>query len=215
MTADALLCGLIHRDSAGSLWLPDGYIDTRNQNIGRTGARGVDLSASYPLNLGGSGFISFSFLGTYMLEKSLDNGVVDYDCVGLFGDQCWQPHARWRHRMRASWQTSFNTTISLGWRFMSSVLNDDASDDPHLAEPDLVESWKINGAYELPAYNFVDLAATYSFRDGLRLTLGVNNILDKDPQLAPGVDANDYGTGFYGDYDPLGRNLYASLQFEF
>jgi hypothetical protein len=55
----------------------------------------------------------------------------------------------------------------------------------------------------------------YSFRDGLRLTLGVNNILDRDPQIAPGVDANDYGPGFHGDYDPLGRTLYASLQVEF
>ncbi|MCG6922935.1 MAG: TonB-dependent receptor [Acidobacteria bacterium] len=214
-TGDPLLCGLIHRDSVGSLWLPDGYVDARNQNIGRTGARGVDVSASYPLNLGGSGFVNLSLLGSYMLEKSLDNGVTDYDCAGLFGPQCWQPHARWRHRVRASWQTSFDTTISLGWRFISSVLNEVASDNPHLADPDEIESWKINGAYELPAYNFFDLAATYSFRDGLRLTLGVNNILDKDPQIAPGLDANDYGPGFFGMYDPLGRNLYANLQFEF
>jgi outer membrane receptor protein involved in Fe transport len=214
-TGDPLLCDLIHRDSVGSLWLSDGYVDERNQNIGRSGARGVDLSASYPLNLGGRGFISFSFLGTYMLEKSLDNGLVDYDCAGFVGDICWQPHARWRHRARASWQTSFNTTISLGWRFTSSVLNEVASDNPHLADPDKIESWKINGAYELPVYNFFDLAATYSFRDGLRLTLGVNNILDKDPQIAPDLWANDWGTGFLGNYDPLGRNLYASLQFEF
>ncbi len=87
--------------------------------------------------------------------------------------------------------------------------------NPDLADPDLVESWKINGAYEIPAYNFFDLAATYSFRDGLRLTLGVNNILDKDPPLAPEVAANDYGPGFYGTYDPLGRTVYANLQFEF
>jgi outer membrane receptor protein involved in Fe transport len=118
--------------------------------------------------------------------------------------------------VRASWQTGFDTTISLGWRLISSVLNEVASDNPHLAaDPDEIESWKINGAYELPAYNFFDLAATYSFRDGLRLTLGVNNILDKDPQIAPGLDANDFGPGFYGMYDPLGRNLYASLQFEY
>jgi outer membrane receptor protein involved in Fe transport len=215
-TGDPRLCGLVHRDSAGSLWLHDGYVDERKQNIGRSGARGVDLSASYPLNLGGRGFINFSFLGTYMLEKSLDNGVVDYDCVGLVGNQCWQPHTRWRHRVRASWQTSFNTTISLGWRFVSSVLNEAASDDPHLAaDPDEVELWKINGAYELPTYNFFDLAATYSFREGLRLTLGVNNILDKDPQIAPELYANDNGTGFYGMYDPLGRTIYTNLQFEF
>jgi outer membrane receptor protein involved in Fe transport len=214
-TGDPRLCGLIHRDSAGTLWLLNGYVDGREQNIGRTGARGVDLTASYSLNLGGSGFINLSFLGSHMLEKSLDNGVADYDCVGLFGDQCWVPHARWRHRFRATWQTSFKATITLGWRFTGSVLNDDASENPHLGEPDLVESWRINGALELPAYNFFDLAATYAFRDELSLTLGVNNILDRDPQIAPGVDANDFGPGFYGDYDPLGRTLYASFQFEF
>ncbi len=53
----------------------------------------------------------------------------------------------------------------------------------------------------MPTYNFFDLAATYSFRDGLRLTLGVNNILDKDSQITPGLNANDYGPGFFGMSD--------------
>ncbi len=56
-----------------------------------------------------------------MLENSFTNRVIEYDCVGYYGNQCGQPNARWRHRVRASWQTNFNTTISLGWRFIGST----------------------------------------------------------------------------------------------
>jgi hypothetical protein len=41
------------------------------------------------------------------------------------------------------------------------------------------------------------------------------NLLDTEPPLAPGLNDNDYGPGFYGTYDPLGRTVYASLQFDF
>jgi hypothetical protein len=51
-----------------------------------------------------------------------------------------------------------------------------ARDNPYLGNPDLVESWKINGGYEILVYSFVDFAATYAVEDGLRLTLGVSNI---------------------------------------
>jgi outer membrane receptor protein involved in Fe transport len=39
----------------------------------------------------------------------------------------------------------------------------------------------------------------------------VNNLLDKDPPLAPSLSAN----GFTGTYDPLGRTVYTSLRFDF
>jgi outer membrane receptor protein involved in Fe transport len=214
-TGDPLLCSLIHRDAAGSLWLLDGYVDVTNQNIGRIRARGIDVSASYPWNLRDAGFVNLSLIGTYTLEKSLSDRVAEYDCAGYYGDQCSQPNARWRHRFRASWQTSFDTTISLGWRFIGSSKVDDASPDPDLGDPEELESWRASDADVLKAYNFFDLAATYSFRDGLRLTLGVNNILDTDPPIAPGASDNDYGPGFYGTYDPLGRTIYTNLQFEF
>jgi outer membrane receptor protein involved in Fe transport len=212
-TGDPLFCDRIHRDRAGTLRLGgEGYVDGRNQNIGQLGARGVDLSASYPLNLGDRGFINLSLLGTYMRESRFTNRVTTYDCAGFFGNQCWRPNPRWRHRFRASWQTDFNTTISLGWRFIGPTLNDDASDQLDLGDPDVVESLKENDFYEIPAYNYLDLAATYSFRDGLRLTLGVNNLLDEDPPLVSEAYSE---TAFYGFYDPLGRTIYTNLQFEF
>ncbi len=45
--------------------------------------------------------------------------------------------------------------------------------------------------------------------------MGCNNLLDKEPPLAPGMQDNDYGPGYYGTYDYLGRALFANLQFEF
>lgn len=215
-TGDPVLCGLIHRDSAGTLWLLGGYVESTNQNIGRSTVRGVDVSASYPLGLGRGGFLSLSLLGTYSLEYSLSNRLFFYDCVGYYGVQCGQPAPRWRHRVRVSWQTKFKTTISLGWRFIGSTEIDDASPNPDLGDPDLMESWRINGVDVLPACHYLDLAATYSFRKGLQLTFGINNLLDEDPPLASwGPWGMADGNGFMGMYDPLGRTVYANLRFDF
>ena len=48
-----------------------------------------------------------------------------------------------------------------------------------------------------------------------QFVFGVNNILDKEPPLGVGSSPNDYGPGFYGTYDPLGRYIHASMQFTF
>jgi outer membrane receptor protein involved in Fe transport len=46
------------------------------------------------------------------------------------------------------------------------------------------------------------------------MTAGVNNILDKEPPLGAGLSDIDYGPGYYGTYDYLGRALYINFQFE-
>jgi iron complex outermembrane receptor protein len=215
-SGDPQLCSLIHRDARGTLWLTrDAYtIDTR-QNIGDLYSRGFDVSLNYPWNLGHAGFISFSLLGTTMLEDRLTTPLINYDCVGYYGNQCGDPDAKWRHRLRATWNTNFKTSFSVNWRYIAHVLIDDASPEPDLANPGLIDTWKKNGSYENPAYNYIDFAATYKFRDGLNLTLGCNNLLDKEPPLGSGVSDVDYGPGNYGTYDPLGRALYVNFQFQF
>jgi outer membrane receptor protein involved in Fe transport len=120
-----------------------------------------------------------------------------------------------RHRLRATWNTKFNATFSVGWRYINKVLIDDASPNTDLADPGLIARWKANGSYENPSYNWLDLAASYRFRDKVSLTVGCNNLLDKEPPLGSGVSPNDYGPGMYGTYDYLGRALYANLQFGF
>ncbi|MCG6922230.1 MAG: TonB-dependent receptor [Acidobacteria bacterium] len=222
---DPELCGLIHRDVRGTLWLigtyPDGaYTVSTNQNIGEFRARGVDVSGAYPWNLGDAGYINFSFVGTASLENSIDNPLVAYDCSGYMGNQCGLgrgrgPEPKWRHRMRATWNTNFNTSLTLGWRLFGSVTNDDFSDDPDLRNEGTHTALIGAGSDKFPTYNWFDFAATYTFSDGLNVSVGVNNLLDKDPPLGAGLEDVDYGPGYYGQYDYLGRAIYANLQFAF
>lgn len=215
-TGNPSLCRLIHRDSLGTLWLtPQAFTVSTNQNIGQFKSRGVDFSVGYPVNLHGAGFVNLALLGSTILEDRQTTPLTDYDCVGFMGNQCGIPAPKWRHRVRATWNTNFKATFSLGWRYIHGVKNDDLSDDEDLGNPPLVERLKLNGSDEFPAFNWFDLAATYKVRDKLRLTVGCNNILDKEPPLGAGLSDIDYGPGYYGTYDPLGRAIFANLQFEF
>jgi outer membrane receptor protein involved in Fe transport len=75
---------------------------------------------------------------------------------------------------------------------------------------------KINGdIYEIPTYNYFDVSATYLLTKNYQIVAGINNIFDKEPPLAAGSQINDYGTGFYGTYDPLGRYLFTGVQVTF
>ncbi len=51
-------------------------------------------------------------------------------------------------------------------------------------------------------------------KSGIRLTLGVNNIFDEEPPLAPTFN-DDFGVNLYETYDPWGRYIFAGVQFSF
>jgi outer membrane receptor protein involved in Fe transport len=116
---------------------------------------------------------------------------------------------------RLSWETRFNTVLSLGWRMIGGVTNDDGSPNLAIGDPANIELLKANDIYTIAAHHYLDLGATYKLRKHYQLVLGVNNVLDKEPPLAPGMSDNDYGAGFYNTYDSLGRYVHFSLQFTF
>ena len=215
-TGDPRVCDLIHRDATGSLWLtPDGYIDQINQNAGELHSRGVDVNASYVLAVGSDSFLNLNLFGSYLLAIGFSNPVFGYDCTGYFGGSCGQPNSRWRHRFTASWETGFHAVFTLGWRLTGPVTNSVASTDPDLGYPPAIPYHEASGDLEIGTYSFFDLAATYDITSHVQLTVGVNNVLDKEPPLGAGSAVNDYGPGFYGTYDPYGRFLHASLLFTF
>jgi outer membrane receptor protein involved in Fe transport len=153
-------------------------------------------------------------MGSYLLQSRAANPLYDYDCTGYFGFQCSQPNSVWRHRFRGTWETNFNMNFSLAWRFLGGTDNDDSSPDEDLANPDQMELWTGSYMDTLPDYNWFDLSATYNFGNGLRFTIGCNNIFDKEPPLAPEF-SDDPNHFFHGSYEPLGRYLFTSLQFNF
>lgn len=214
-TGDPALCDLINRDSIGTLWLTQaGYIENTNQNIGEIGAEGVDFNGAYMIGLGSAGFLPIEMNGTYTMTNSFANPLVSYDCVGYFGFQCGQALPDWRHRFRATWETNFNLNISLGWRYIGEVDVDDASPNPDIGDPDAMPEWVINDIDKIPAYNWFDLAFSYLMNNGIRWTIGVNNIFDEEPPLAPTFN-DDFGVNLYSVYDPYGRYIFAGVQFAF
>ncbi len=215
-TGNALLCGLIHRDRFGSLWLTnDAYTITTNQNVGKLGSRGMDITGNYSHPLGDKGLLSVNMIGTYLMAQTIDTGLYSYDCVGLFGNTCGIPTPTWRHMMRFSWETNWKFVLSVGWRLQGPVTQDVLSTQEALFVPGQDALLKANNIDKIPTYNYMDMGVTYNLRKGIQIVGGINNVFDKEPPLAPGQSPNDYGAGFYGTYDSLGRYLHASVQFTF
>jgi len=208
-TGDPQICSLIHRDEHGTLWL-GGYTETTTQNVGLLNSEGIDLNVNYLIGLGDAGYLATDLVGTYLLATRIDSRVSDYDCVGYYGDQCGAPVSRWRHRARATWETNFNTNFSLAWRMVGAAEIDDASPNPDLGDPGQMELRRINGFDRHSAQHFFDLSATYTFRSGIQLAAGVNNIFDTEPPFPAW-----YWGGYNGTYDPFGRFIFTSLQFGF
>ena len=100
------------------------------------------------------------------------------------------------------------------WRFLGSADVDDASPDPDIGDPESMDVWRINNVDKVESYNWFDFSATWAMKDGIQLTVGINNLLDEEPPLFPEF-ADDPGMNTYGVYDPLGRFVHTSLRFDF
>ena len=121
-TGNAFLCGLIHRDRFGSLWLTnDAYTITTNQNVGMRQSQGMDITGNYSHTVGDMGLLSVNLIGTWLFAQKIDTGLYSYDCVGYFGDTCDAVVPKWRHMARFSWETNWKFVLSVGWRLLGPV----------------------------------------------------------------------------------------------
>jgi outer membrane receptor protein involved in Fe transport len=218
-TGNPTLCGLINRDRFGTLWLLSGadagFISTINGNVGELESQGLDVVATYARTIGGHGALTTALAGTYLRSQKTDTGLFAYDCVGFHGNQCGIPTPKWRHAARVAWDTNFNTTLALTWRFIGGTNNDDLSPNPALGDPASVRALELNFADKIEAFNYLDLAATYRATRNYNIVAGINNLFDKEPPLGAGLSDNDFGPGLYGTYDHLGRYLFTGIQFQF
>ena len=210
------LCDLINRDStAQSLWLNDSYIQATNLNIGSLVTNGVDLDVRYGTEIGSYGSLSFSLVGTYLMELTTEpiagaGSIGDYDCAGLYGSDCGTPNPEWRHTARVTWNTPWNVGLSLGWRYFDSVLLDNTSSNPLLVGV-------VNDVdKELDAQNYIDVAATWNFMENYEVRFGINNVMDDDPPVSAQVGAGAGNGNTYPQvYDALGRYMFMGVTAKF
>jgi len=211
---EAYFCPLVHRNAIGQIF-GSGYVSALTQNTGYLKTDGIDFAANYmsdlvDLGLPDDGSLSMSFMGTYLASYVTQPlpGFGTYDCAGYYGPTCGTPNPEWRHRLRVTWDTPWDLSISVNWRYFGAVNIDANSPDPDLGGG--------AGTYtkfdkNIPAYNWFDLAVTYDLFKNLELRAGVDNIMGINP---PATDTNNsplpYGNGntFPGDYDYLGRTVF-------
>jgi outer membrane receptor protein involved in Fe transport len=221
-TADPFYCSQVFRNpftggltSVGTA-AQGGYVVQTNINAGAALVSGVDLQLNYRHDLPeGWGKLGYELNGTYLqhVETTPVPGVPTYDCAGLFGLTCQTVNPRWRHIFRATWTAPGNVTVAATWRYMSAVGQDNNSSDPSLRLAtfgglDLVSP-------RIASYSYLDLAASWHFRETLTLRAGINNVLDKDPPLlnvsiVPGGEANTIDV-----YDMFGRQLFLAFSAKF
>ena len=206
------LCDQVHRDANGTLWRV-GFVGGVSQNTGTTKTDGVDVTLNWNTPVEGWGSFNVNLVGTWVNSFEFQIGSVSAECAGLYGTICGNPIPEWRSKLRGTWNTPWwNTSVSLAWRYFSSVDLDNTSSNPALASgfnpPDA----------HLGSQNYIDLAFSWNVDKNWTLYAGCNNIFDKDPPiLSSSIAGPPFGNGntYPQIYDTLGRNLFVSVTAKF
>jgi len=205
---DAAACSRIHRTASGSLYLGDGNVEDLNVNIGSLETKGVDLSVAYTgLDIGAAGSLSFNLGGTYVDSLHVEPGpnIDGYDCKGKFGGRCAVPNGiptpEWRHTARVSWTTPLNVDLSLAWRYIGKTEQLDAP------------AGRLDSKFSAESY--FDIYGSWAMLDNTTFRLGINNVLDNDPQLNSNVGTTGNGNTYPQVYDSLGRFIFTGLNVKF
>jgi outer membrane receptor protein involved in Fe transport len=168
-------------------------IDATLINVAKAEVDAYDLQADYAFDTAFGRFAPFAVASyqTHFLQQFLPNGVV-VDNVGITSSNPLE----WKGNLGLNWSYG---AWSAGWtaRYFSSYV---------AATTAVVNQLQGNGG-RVPSQTYHDVFATYrfgaaagpTFLDGTDITLGIRNLLDKEPPF----DANSSYNGYYSTYgDP-------------
>jgi iron complex outermembrane recepter protein len=221
-SANPVYCSAIVRAPAtgglqGSSLQTGGYIVQTNVNLGAVMTSGIDLQLAYTQDLPpGFGDLHFDMNGTW-LQHSITTpvpGGPGYDCAGLFGFTCQTVNPRWHHILRTTWNTPWDVSTSLTWRYMSGVDQDANTGNPLMANPNY--DYDQYNAH-IGSFSYIDLEAHWQINKIVTVRAGANNLLDRSPPLLvaqTGIIAG--GNANTSDaYDMFGRQLFVAFTAKF
>ena len=197
-----VFCNLIQRDIFGTLWLsndaPGGGlagISQQSANISTLQTNGVDVNVQYTIDTDDLGQFSIDYAATFLgaLDTIPFEGDDPIECAGVYAGQCGLPNPEYRHRFLANWNTPWDLTVALTWRFIGETtlfgLDEAAAANREEQLNDFME-----------ARNYFDLAFNYRVNDNYSVRLGINNIFANDPPVSTNVGT---GTGNNNTYPGL------------
>ncbi len=221
LTGNATYCSLIHRaPGSGTLWLTTtGFVVDTLQNLGYIKTSGIDFAFDYrikftDMHMPDWGGLGLNFLGTYTRNYQLQGalGTATISCVSKYGPTCQGtstpqsgPLPAFKGKTRLTWTTPWSgLSASVDWRYIGpSDIDTGAQDTPDS---------------HIKAFNYVDLEASWHFKDRYTIRVGCNNITDLEPPIIgsrelPGVVGN--GNTYAQVYDVLGRYLFMGVTADF
>jgi len=237
--SQAFFCPFVHRNpvthtiSGG----PGNYVQATNVNTGYLQTKGIDYELNYTSDMGmwgfqGMGSLAFNVVGTWLDTFTTEPlpGFPSYNCAGQF--DCNNPTAaavnpKWRQKLRVTWSTPWDVDLSAEWRYIGSVGFSGDSSNPLVGGGPgnfvCPNGKTVSGEQDcwdghIGAYDYFDLSADWTVRQGIDLRAGVNNIADVDP---PALLLNACPTGpcngntYPGTYDSLGRVVFVAATIKY
>ena len=158
------------------------YIVKTRLNMGGLRTRGIDTGVSYVWPTAGYGKFGASLDGTYVNRYAgqNDTGGEWVDSVGKVGALATGSTSantyvfRWRHNLRLSWSAA-KLGVQLTQSYASRYEDTNALPTQKPGQPFF---------NEIKPYIIYNLATNYAVSDHLKLSIGVNNVLDIDPPLS-------------------------------
>ena len=203
----ALFSSNFIRNASGALTT----VDQRWVNAGETVTKGVDINASATVKTGPGAWL-MAFEGSYLLDKRsrlVASAPFSSSEIGVF-NRAGDLGLRWKHSLSATYtQGAWSGTFSQLYR---SGYKDYAL--PGVANGSIVPpQWNPN----VEAYTLYNVSVTYTGIKNMGLTLGIKNLMDKDPPFSAAYDSNT-GAGSSWEprvADPRGRAFTFTLDYKF
>jgi len=189
-------CGFFQRDPSSGEIINAAEVQ---QNIGAIETAGIDVQVDWAADIG-AGRLGVNLLGSWLDKYDQQDlpGDEFTELVGTIGTNVGTAFPRWKGTLNTNYALPFGLGLNARLRYIDNI-KDVAFTD-----------------FELGSITYVDLTASYDFKEGpmkgLSLRLGVLNAADRDPNIYPSfVQSNtDPST-----YDVLGRRFFASAKFTF
>ena len=199
-------CAQINR-IGGGLTISGSGIQAYTTNLSYLRTSGLEFAFNFGFDLDSFGSIDFSGnVNKYLKVEQLSSPVSEViDCKGFYGTNC-DP----QHDLRATQRTTWNyedLSISLLWRYLGSIERETAQ-----------QAATFEPFRQIGSYSYFDLFANYHITDGISVSLGVDNLLDRDAPVVGGEAGStsvNSGNTFPGYYDMLGRTYRASVSLKF
>ncbi len=203
---NATLCAPFTRQTNGNLNPPNNFL----QNFGEIKTDGVDIKANWVSPEWGFGTLSASMQTTFVNEyKAVDkDGIVSSRAVGIETNDSSIPE--WQSNLQLGWHKG-NFSGTYGLRYIDAVEEDCnsavISDVPGCRNPAAINTLGST------TYHDVQFAWKNAFTlEGLKLTVGGNNVFGKEPPTCMTCSLNGYDAG---TYDLPGAYWYVGADYRF